>query len=101
MLTQEFIAEMKAKLLEEQARLENDLSGLAEHSEIGDDMDESATEVQLDEVNHDLIERMKTDLEKIAQALKKIEDGTYGVDDNGNEIAEDRLRAIPWADKAI
>jgi len=55
----------------------------------------------MDEVNQNLTSRMNDDLEKIEKALQKIENGTYGTDDDGNEIGEDRLRAIPWADKAI
>lgn len=101
MLSQEFIQEMKAKLLAEQEILKNDLAGLSEHSEVGDDLDENATELQMDEVNQNQIERMTADLSKIETALEKIEAGSYGIDSDGVEISEDRLRAIPWADKAI
>ncbi len=101
MLSQEFIQEMKAKLLAEQEILKNDLAGLSQHSEVGDDLDENATELQMDEVNQNQIERMTADLAKVETALEKIEAGTYGVDNDGVEISEDRLRAIPWADKAI
>lgn len=101
MLSQDFIEEMKAKLLAEQEVLKNDLAGLKEHSEIGNDLDENATEIQIDEVSQNQIERMTADLEKVETALQKISDGTYGVDSDGVEISEDRLRAIPWADKAI
>jgi RNA polymerase-binding transcription factor DksA len=101
MLSEEFISEMKNRLLEEKARLENDLSSTPEHTEIGDDLDENATEIQMDEVNQNVAAQMKDDLAKISHSLQKIEDGTYGTDDEGNEIGEERLRAIPWADKAI
>lgn len=101
MLSQEFIQEMKAKLLAEQEILKNDLAGLSQHSEVGDDLDENATELQIDEVNQNQIERMTADLAKVETALDKIEAGTYGVDNDGVEISEERLRAIPWADKAI
>lgn len=101
MLTQEFIEEMKSKLLAEKEVLTQDVQGLSEHTEVGVEFDENATEVQMDEVNADLRERMNADLAKIEKALAKIEDGTYGTDDDGNEISEDRLRVIPWADKAI
>jgi RNA polymerase-binding transcription factor DksA len=40
-------------------------------------------------------------LEKIENALKKIETGTYGTDSEGKQISEERLRVLPWADKAI
>ena len=64
MLSQEFVAEMKTKLLEQKQKLEEDLK-------------------------------------KINAALEKIEAGTYGTDDEGKEIAEERLRILPWADKAL
>lgn len=101
MLSNEFIEEMKAKLLEEKSHLEAELSGIHEHTEVGDDLDENATELQMDEVNQNLSESVSSDLEKINVALQKIANGTYGTDSDGNEIGEDRLRAIPWADKAI
>ena len=101
MLSQEFIEEMKAKLLAEKEILEKDLLGLSSHTEVGDDLDENATELQMDEVNQDVSERMRSDLVKIETALEKIEAGTYGVAEDGKEISEDRLRVIPWADTAI
>ena len=101
MLSQEFVSEMKQKLIEAREKLEQDLAGLSPHTEIGSDPDESAEEVELDEVNQDMIARINRDLAKISNALKKIEAGTYGTDDSGSEISEARLRALPWADKAI
>jgi RNA polymerase-binding transcription factor DksA len=101
MLTQEFIDKMKARLLEEKETLLRDLAGLQLHTDVGDESDENATEVQIDDVNKDLMARMQDDLAKVEKALQKIEEGTYGTDDDGNEISEARLEAIPWADKAI
>jgi RNA polymerase-binding transcription factor DksA len=100
-LTPQFIEEMKAVLLERKTQLEADLAGLHPHTEVGEDYDENATEVQIDEVNRDMIERITEDVRKIGVALEKIEAGTYGVDDEGHEIAEERLRILPWADKAL
>ncbi len=101
MLSPQFIEEMKAKLLEEKQKLTNDLTGLPSHTEVGEDYDENATEIQIDEVSQDVGARMRADLKKIENALAKIENGTYGTDDEGKEISEERLRVIPWADKAI
>lgn len=92
---------MKAKLLDAKTKLEQDLSGLMPHTEMGDDMDENAEEIEVDEVNRELIVRMTADLEKIKIALQKVEAGTYGTDAEGQEISEERLRALPWADKAL
>lgn len=101
MLSQNFIDEMKQKLEQQQAKFEADLAQLQPHTEMGDDYENNAIEVEVDEVNRDLIVRIESDLEKVKAALSKIEQGTYGIDAEGNEISEDRLRAIPWADKAI
>jgi DnaK suppressor protein len=100
-LSQQFIDEMKQKLVEEKAKLSGDLSGIPTHTDLGDDVDENADEIAINEVNLDVRERMEKDLAKIEAALEKIENGTYGIDDEGNEISEARLNAIPWADKAI
>ncbi len=101
MLSQDFIDEMRNKLLEEKDRLTHELASSPEHTELGREYDENAQEVELDDVNASLHERIGSDLEKIEKALQKIQAGTYGIDDNGNEISEERLRAIPWADVAI
>jgi len=101
MLTKEFTEEMKQKLLAAKQKLEGDLAGLKPHEELGGDLDSNVQEVEDDEVSQDMIARINLDLEKINKALAKVEDGSYGTDDEGKAISEDRLRAIPWADKAI
>lgn len=101
MLSQDFIEEMKAKLFAEKERLSADLVGSPEHTELGREFDENAQEVELDEVSADVRARISMDLEKIEIALSKIDAGTYGTDNAGNEISEERLRVIPWADQAI
>lgn len=101
MLSKAFIEEMKQKLLAAKMRLQKDLSGLVPHEELGSDLDSSAQEVEDDERNQDLIARIHTDLAKIEKALEKIANGSFGKDDEGNEIPEERLRALPWADKAL
>lgn len=101
MLSQDFIEEMRAKLLAEKDRLTADFAGISDHTELGNDYDDNAQEVELDEVNTNMRFRIHSDLAKIENALAKIEAGTYGVGNDGQEISEDRLRAIPWADQAI
>ena len=93
--------EMRKKLLEAQDKFESELAELHAHTEIGDDEDSSADEIQVDEASQDMIAKFTQDLEKIETALQKIDDGTYGTDDEGKEISEARLRALPWADKAL
>ncbi len=101
MLTPAFIEEMKSKLLQAKSELEAELAGMSAHTEMGDDEDENADEVEQDIANEDVMARIKHDLANINAALGKIESGTYGTDAEGKEISEERLRALPWADKAL
>jgi RNA polymerase-binding transcription factor DksA len=101
MLSQSFIDEMKQQLLKKKQQLEEDLKGLSPHTEMGDSEDDNAEEIQVDEVSQDVIAVMRADLAKIGKALAKIDQGIYGTDDEGKEISEARLRAMPWADKAL
>lgn len=101
MLSQEFVNEMKQRLLEEKRKMEEELGGLPVHTEMGDDQEANADEDAVDMANQDVIGRIKGDLARIEAALERIEAGTYGVDAEGKEISEERLRALPWADKAL
>lgn len=96
-----FIQQMKQRLLDEKSRLQTELAGLHMHTEVGTQADENAEEMELDELNQNLINRMKKDLEKIEKAMAKIEAGTYGLDDTGKPIVKERLEALPWADTVI
>lgn len=101
MLSQSFIDEMKNELLKKLKELSEELQGISSHVELGDDTDAQAQEVEADEVSQDVIAAINSDMEKIKNALAKIDAGTYGIDDEGKEISEDRLRVLPWADKAL
>ncbi len=102
MHSREFLEKMKEQLLEEKERLTEELKDTQSHTEMGDDLDSAATEVEVDEVNQDIIAQLKSDLEKIDAALAKIENGTYGVCSIGGEdIPESRLEVLPWAETCI
>lgn len=101
MLDADFIAKVKQQLLDDKARLEEELAGLSPHIELGTDEEATAAELPLDEVNQDLISHIKADLEKIDKALSKIEVGTYGVDDSGKEFSQKQLEANPYAEVAL
>lgn len=102
MLEPEFIEQQKLKLLELKQRLTAELAELKPHTEVGNDYDEDTSlELQIDEVNQDVIRQLQKDLEKIDWALQKIEQGTYGIDDDGKAISKERLEAMPYADKAL
>jgi len=49
-----------------------------------------------------LRDRSRLELSRVEAALRSIEDGTYGTCTNcGNQIAPERLEAIPWAPTCI
>ncbi len=51
-----------------------------------------------EETGFTLVDLRRDTLEKIDHALKKLEEGTYGIcEDCGNEISEQRLKALPFA----
>ena len=101
MPSQQFIEEMKAVLLAQKQKLQDDLAGMPVHTEMGDDMEATEDEAEQDFDNQGVRATIEADLKKIETALSKIEQGTYGTDAEGKEISEERLKAIPWADTAI
>ncbi len=101
MLTPEFIEEMRQVLLQKKLQLEQELLGLQPHVELGETEEDTAAELPIDEQSQDLITHIKQDLRKIDKALAKIDAGTYGVDDEGREFAEEQLRANPYAEVAL
>ena len=99
MYSPQFLDRMKEKLVEERERLNEELEALSAHTEMGDDSDDNAQEISVDEANQDIIAQLKEDIAKIDDSLKKIDEGGYGVCTVGGEqISEERLEVIPWAD---
>jgi RNA polymerase-binding protein DksA len=63
---------------------------------------ETATATLDREIDYTLEENSEHVLSEIEGALKRIEEGTYGICVNcGKPIAEERLAAIPWATYCI
>ena len=95
-------------LLEERERVERAIASLRDEEveEISAAPDnhlaETAT-VTLDrEIDYTLEENSTRLLASVDDALKRVEDGTYGVCVTcGREIAEARLEAYPWASHCI
>lgn len=52
------------------------------------------------ETDSALSERLRRELELISAAEERLRDGTYGISVvSGEEIPDDRLEALPWADR--
>lgn len=104
-----FIEEMKQRLLKEKDSLEKDLSRFARplekegeyetiQEDLGTDMDDSATETEINNNNKSLEQSLESNLKDVLDALDKIDTQRYGLcEQTGREIPEDRLRALPAA----
>ena len=108
-LSETEIEELRAALHAEKDSLEEELS---EHGrKVGDDWTGTAegfdsnepdgidTADKLEElsVNVALVEELESRYKEIQAALKRIQEGTYGITENGEPIDIDRLRANPAA----
>jgi DnaK suppressor protein len=99
-------------LLEERKRVEAAIQNLQEENsgtlaedageETAHDLADTATETYDRELDYTLEENSEHVLAEIDAALKRIEEGTYGICTNcGKQIAEERLEALPWATLCI
>lgn len=107
------LAELKDKLLQEETRIKDELGRIAnptkdatdyvtKFEDMGDDEDENATEVNDYTDNLALESNLEKQLKEVAEALERMENGTYGKCDNcGTEIPLDRLKAYPAAKTCI
>lgn len=105
----EKLKELKEKLLSEKKSFEDELIRIAKpnktegdyetsYSDIGKDEDENATEVEEYTDNLALEANLEKQLKEIIDALKRIENGTYGKCENcGKDIPVERLMAYPAA----
>jgi RNA polymerase-binding protein DksA len=103
----------KQRLLDERSRAQEALDHLQqddegqledEHEEIQSDnhLGDMATALYDRELDYTLEDNVERALAEIDAALKRIEDGTYGVCTNrGEQIPVERLEAIPWTTLCI
>ncbi|MCR4274613.1 MAG: hypothetical protein NUW02_01000 [Candidatus Campbellbacteria bacterium] len=113
-ITDEQLAHFKQVLTDEKTRLESELSnvGIKNPNKAGDwspvvdeaidastsDKNELADKFEDLEENTAISDTLEMQLKEVADALARIENGTYGVDENTNEpIPVDRLEANPSA----
>jgi DnaK suppressor protein len=105
----------RTMLLEERKRVQDAIDYL--HAEHPGSLDEEVEEISAGSDNHlaetatatldreldySLEENSEQVLNEIDAALRRIDDGTYGICTNcGKQIAEERLEARPWASLCI
>jgi RNA polymerase-binding transcription factor len=96
-------------LLQEQQRIQRELeelrserSGDDELSNVDQHTADLGTELFEDERTQSMIERLEYELEAVARAMKRLEDGTYGVSiESGKPIPDERLEAVPHAERTV
>lgn len=104
--TTEFIEEMKQALTKEKEQLTEELEKRANESEgdfqakypeYGRNEEENVTEIADYQAIASTTEQSEGRLKEIEETFERIEEGTYGVTQDGEEIPEARLRANPAA----
>ena len=95
--TPQFINEMQEKLLKEQNLLKQELESLGHLPDYGRSDEDNATEMAEYTTAVATTDASQKRLKEVQGALKRIEDGMYGLTDDGETIPEDRLRANPAA----
>jgi DnaK suppressor protein len=93
-------------LARERARVQRALADLEEHEgrdELADADQhpaDSATELFDEELQETLALRLREELAAIERAEQRLEEGTYGLSiESGKPIPDERLEAIPWAER--
>ena len=100
-MTQEQLQKFKEILQQRLQKVEDDIQTLLnELEEIGtfENVDDITDLVELREINDSdkaLLQKLFDEKKAIQKALKKIEAGTYGKCENGEEIAIEKLEADP------
>ncbi len=93
----------RARLAEERARIERELSEHASRAaDEPEDSGDQANELEQASTDSALREDLQQTLEAIERAEQRLEDGTYGKSViSGDPIPDERLEVIPWADRKV
>lgn len=110
MISEQFLSEMKEKLLAEKQQLEEKLATLGKRGggegakyattwqEYGDKEEDNASEVEEYSASLGLGQTFETELQEVNIALQRMEEGKYGVCEAcGNQIDEKRLHIRPMS----
>ncbi len=107
-------ADVRARLEGERKRLSEEIDALRRaeaedrrdpsegHSGVGNHIADAASETFEHEKSLALLNNLRTLSTAVERALRKLDEGTYGIcDDCGSPIAAERLAAIPYATLCI
>ena len=94
----------RERLAEERARVERELEaiGRPQASDEPQDSGDQADELQQEGTDDALRDELERNLSAISDAEQRLEDGSYGKSVvSGDPIPDERLEAIPWADRKV
>ena len=96
----ELLARERRRIEEELGRLspqdDDELSNLDQHPA------DEGTETFEEERDAGIVESLREELDAIERAERRLEEGTYGRSvESGEPIPDERLEAIPWAERTI
>ena len=94
----------RQRLAEERARIERELEGHGreEPADEPKDSGDQANELEQTDTENALRADLRQTLDAIEKAEARVEEGTYGVSVvSGDPIPDERLEAIPWADRNV
>jgi RNA polymerase-binding transcription factor DksA len=93
----------------EEQRIQQELEGLraqtggdSELSNVDQHPADAGTELFEEERVQSMIDRLEQDLEAVERAMKRVDDGTYGLSiESGQPIPDSRLEAVPHAERTV
>lgn len=104
MYDNEFLEEMKQRLLDEQKRVEGKIKELTapEEGDENPNWDDTATDAIEDVEQESLLRIYRNLQQRVEGALKRMEEGSYGTClASGEQIPEKRLQQEPWAEYCV
>jgi DnaK suppressor protein len=103
----------RALLISERERLQGTMEGIQEGGDVveqsgagsvaevpvdGSHLSDAGSETLAQEMDYALLEQVRSDLDDVDRALRRLDEGTYGrCEACGEPIGEDRLAALPAA----
>jgi DnaK suppressor protein len=94
----------RQRLADERARIERELKGHGQEQASDDPKDsgDQANELEQTDTDNALRADLRQTLEAIERAEARLQEGTYGKSVvSGDSIPDERLEAIPWADRNV
>jgi len=98
MIDEKFIKKQKRVIEKDIKRLEGEIKGYKKYSSIGDTNEDNALEFEVFEEKLALLKTAEKDSKELKEALRRIEQGKYGICEiSGEQIESARLKAYPAA----